>query len=311
MIDNLFTYLPLKIRNILYYRFLYKADFPEILHIESTNACNAECLICAREKMTRAIGFMDFMLFKKIIDECSKYRYFIREIHLHGYGEPLLDKSLFDKISYAKKAGIKKVYFVTNASLLDSETAKRLISSGLDSIKFSFYGATKETYEKIHVGLKYEETENNIRNFINIRQGMKSGKPSVNIQFVPQRDNYAQYQEFLRKWTPVIDKGKGDRIEKFYLHNWIYGRKYNTDKNGRKRLKSCAIPFYIMQILWNGDVVPCVFDFDGKMSLGQVRTKSVRQVWNNEQYRALRAHHSKRAFNRMPLCLGCDQLRGQ
>lgn len=301
-------YLPKKIRLFCYYRLLISPIFPEVIHIENTNACNARCTICAREKMHRPIGFMDINLFKKIIDECSKYR-IVKEVHLHGYGEPLLDKMLIDKIRYAKAKGIKKTYFVTNASFFNTEAVESIISAGLDRIKFSFYGATKDTYEKIHLGLNFEKVEENIRNFFYIREKMKSSRPSVNIQFVPQSVNLKEKTIFLNKWEKLINKKKGDRIEEFYLHNWIYGRGYNPIRRQTHNLKSCAIPFRIVQILWNGDVVPCVFDFNGKMPMGEIKGKDIKEVWNNGKYQALRKTHRNRNYQKAPLCMACDQLR--
>jgi radical SAM protein with 4Fe4S-binding SPASM domain len=309
VINKIFPYLPARIRNVIYYRFLWNIDFPEIVHIENTNACNANCIICSREKLTRPIGVMDFGLFKKIIDECSKYKNLIREIHLHGFGEPLLDKLIFDKVKYAKGKGIKKTYFVTTASLLSSEVTKKIISSGLDRIKFSLYGVTKETYEKIHRGLKYEEVEGNIRNFFYIRKKMNSKKPTVIIQFVPQENNRNENAIFFNRWKEFIDARIGDRVEEFYLHNWVYGRDYNRINLATSNAKSCAIPFHIIQILWDGDVVPCVFDFDGKMPMGEVRTRNIKEIWNGLNYDLLRNYHRQKRFDKLSLCAMCDQLK--
>ena len=258
--------------------------------------------------MIRPVGVMDFDLFKKIINECSEYK-IVREVHLHGFGEPLLDQQLIKKLQYAKKKGIKKTYFVTNASLLNADTAEKLIASGLDKIKFSFYGADKKTYEEIHRGLNFEEVENNIRNFFKIRDKMNSILPSVIIQFIPQATDIEGRNNLFRKWKSFINKKKGDHIEDFYLHNWIYGRDYNRPQKEARSLKSCAIPFKIIQILSDGNVVPCVFDFNGKMTMDQVRTKTIKEVWNNTKYNLLRNNHRQGNFAEIPLCASCDQLR--
>lgn len=308
IINTLFSFLPERIRNIAYYRFLWSVYFPEIIHIENTNACNARCTICAREQMVRPIGFMELDLFKKIIDECSEHD-IVAEVHLHGFGEPLLDPQLINKLQYAKQRNIKKTYFVTNASLLSVDTAEKLIASGLDKIKFSFYGADKETYEAIHCGLNFDEVENNIRNFFKIRDKMGSARPAVTIQFIPQAVDVEGRNNLFRKWKGFINKKYGDRIEDFYLHNWIYGRGYNSPQKKNRSFKSCAIPFKIIQILSNGDVVPCVFDFNGKMTMGQVRTKTIKQVWNSAEYVLLRKNHRLCDFVKIPLCATCDQLR--
>jgi len=67
-------------------------------------------------------------------------------VHLHGFGEPLLDESLPERIRLAKSCGIKHTYLVTNASLLFPETARKIIHAGLDTMKISFYGTDEESY---------------------------------------------------------------------------------------------------------------------------------------------------------------------
>ena len=92
---------------------------------------------------------MDFGLFEKIIKEVSGVR---RKpvTHLHGFGEPLLDTLLAERIALAKACGIKRTYIVTNASLLFPETSRKIISAGLDKMKISFYGTDEESYNSNH-----------------------------------------------------------------------------------------------------------------------------------------------------------------
>ena len=49
-------------------------DFPLVLNIEPTNACNLNCYICPRSRSLRKEGYMDFVLYRRIIDECGSYR---------------------------------------------------------------------------------------------------------------------------------------------------------------------------------------------------------------------------------------------
>ena len=86
--------------------------FPPEVNIENTNVCNAECVMCPREKLTRPYGFMDFSLFEKIVKEISRRRFTTKSIHFHNFGEPLLDKLLPARIRLAKKYGIQHTYFV-------------------------------------------------------------------------------------------------------------------------------------------------------------------------------------------------------
>lgn len=303
----LFSCLPARIRNVCTYRLLLKTDFPEIVHIENTNACNARCMMCPREKMLRDIGFMDFSLFRKIIDECALYSQ-VREVHLHGFGECLLECSLASKVRYAKQKGIKSTYIVTNGSLLRDACARDLILSGLDRIKVSFYGATKSTYEKIHINLDFDEVENNVLDLFKLRNRLRRTNPAVFLQFLPLRENIHERELFFRKWSPIIERDKGDALTEFTLHNYGRGRNYNTFENSNNLKKNCVLPFNSMQILWNGDVVPCCFDFNGDMILTNVKNLTLKQAWDCSSFNKLRLALKKREFNGAPLCGKCDQI---
>src|SRR5215212_10032855 len=80
---------------------------PEIVQIESTNICNAKCVFCPRDEMGRKQGVMDMTLFRKIVDECAALR--IEHVRMHNYGEPFVDRSLVEKVRYAKDRGISQV----------------------------------------------------------------------------------------------------------------------------------------------------------------------------------------------------------
>lgn len=128
-----------------YPHYKYHLPLPTVLMIENTNHCNAECVMCPRGTLSRKRGFMDFGLFEKIIKEVSSVK---RKpvTHLHGFGEPLLDRLVAERIELAKTYGIKCTYIVTNASLLFSETSRKIISAGLDKMKISVYGTDEESY---------------------------------------------------------------------------------------------------------------------------------------------------------------------
>ena len=131
-----------------------KLTNPEV-RIETTNICNATCIMCPREKMDRLEGIMDMDLFKRIVDECKALG--ATSVFLGGFGEPLMDTLIVDRVRYVKQKGLF-CNFISNGSLWDEKLAREFIEAGLDEIRFSFYGQNKETYEEIHRGLNYEIT---------------------------------------------------------------------------------------------------------------------------------------------------------
>ena len=89
--------------------------FPREIWLENTNHCNAACVMCPRELQSRPKGIMDFEMYKRLIDEISEHKDHVKRLHMHNFGEPLLDKKLPERIKYAKSKGIQHVYFVSNA----------------------------------------------------------------------------------------------------------------------------------------------------------------------------------------------------
>ena len=136
---------------------------PHLIWIEPTSTCNLNCIMCDRKAVSqRKVGFMDFELFTKIVDEAASLG--VLQIEMGLGGEPLLHPRLTNMIEYAKNKGLM-VGFNTNANLLDEQKSRALLNSKLDSIIFSVDGASKETYEKIRLKGDYDIVTKNIKTF--------------------------------------------------------------------------------------------------------------------------------------------------
>ncbi len=97
------------------------AHMPIRLWIEATSTCGLSCVMCPNKSLPREQrGFMDFGLFKKIIDEAKG---FVFDVHLLHRGEPLAHPDFFRMIRYAHDAGIV-TRFHTNGTLLTEEKSR-------------------------------------------------------------------------------------------------------------------------------------------------------------------------------------------
>jgi MoaA/NifB/PqqE/SkfB family radical SAM enzyme len=274
--------------------------------IENTNHCNAECVMCPRDTLSRKRGFMDFGLFEKIIKEVSSVK---RKpvTHLHGFGEPLLDKRLAERIELAKSCGITRTYIVSNASLLFPETSRKIISAGLDKMKISFYGTDEESYNNTMKRLDFKVTLQNVKDFLRIRREMKSQTPRLILQYLPNETNNAKTAEFKALWSPLIDSQVGDVLNVASLHNYGGGRAYN--RLGKKIVSVCYFPWTSMSVLWDGRVVTCCMDSNGVQVLGDLNTQSVEEVWNGPVLAEVRNSFGKLDYSKFPVCLSCDWVR--
>jgi radical SAM protein with 4Fe4S-binding SPASM domain len=277
--------------------------FPKRVSIENTNACNARCSICPREKLTRKIQSMDVDTYGKLLDD--SVRAGARKLSLHNFGEPLLDKHLADKIARAKEKGIEETYVVTNASLLTRERSRELIEAGLDRVKISFYGVTREEYENVHVGLDYQETLRNVRDLLEVKRELGGKKPKVTLRYIGPALNFLRFTKQWLKYRKLCSVVPGR------LHNYTTGRDYNPTSDVRRpdSMKSCRyLKRSVVYILVNGDVVPCCYDFNGVLVMGNALEEDIADIWNGEKFQAFRRAHREHDYGRYPICAGCDKL---
>ena len=132
---------------------------PIKLDIENVSRCNYHCTMCSVSEWHKLTRARDMTLdeFKNLIDE----QYGLVEIKLQGLGEPFLSKDFIPMVKYARKKHIW-VRSTTNASLLDrNENYKNIIDADICELQVSIDGATKETFEKIRAGSRFEKVVKN------------------------------------------------------------------------------------------------------------------------------------------------------
>ncbi len=312
---------------------------PTSIQIESTTRCNLKCWMCDSWRWDRRGMTMSFSDFKRIIDQFP----FLISVNLQGMGEPLMDKDIFKKVAYCKSKKIVTL-FSTNATLINENTAKKIIDSGLDYIVISVDGATPETFERIRVGAKFEQVIGNVKKLVAARGELK--KPRIIFNFTATIENIEELPQVVK-----LAKNTGaDGVEavdvyfwgKDYLKKELASKKLGMDIENAKRIineakkeaekmglkflwwgttkklysaedtqlhadpKLCKLPFKSCFITVDGYVTYCKDIMDPRVSnFGNILQQDFKEIWNSPGYRALR-----KAFmeGRLPeLCKGCTR----
>jgi len=278
---------------------------PNLVVIENTSFCNSSCSMCPHSVMRRKQGTMKTDLFRKIIDQCNKFG--VKQVGLHNFGEPLMDKDFIEKVRYATQKKNFCVGTSTNAALMGSEIAKEIILSGLDTINFSIDAFTKSSYEKIRVGLPFEEVIKNVENFIDIRKQLSRKKPEIIVDFIETELNKGEKELFINKW-----KGQVDKVNITTLHAWggSYEGKAGKGKFHSKLLKikrePCRFLWTDMVINWDGRVSACCQDYEAKMVIGDINKNTLQEIWQGKIINDLRKKHLAGKFCEIPLCSRCN-----
>ena len=92
-------------------------------------------------------------------------------------------------------------------------------------------------------------------------------------------------------------------------HNFGDGRSFRNRTDDLAAKHTCGRPENgPLQIQWNGEVVPCCYDYNNKIVLGNAFEQPILEILNNSKYRLLRDIHQYGKFGIFPYCDQCDQL---
>jgi len=221
-------------------------------------------------------------LFHKIIKDGKEFiSYFVPFLN----GEPFVFPRIWEWLDYMEKEEVK-VSLVTNAEKVDTERLAKY--KNILMVYCSVNAATKETHQKIMRGPDFDEVVKNTERLMTMNPPFR-----VRASMVATKDSEHEIEAFKSKW------GRRANIQPF--KNWT-GDIHDPMETTSKR-KPCKLIRRGMTILWDGRVVPCCMDYEGKQILGDVNKNTLREIWDNSEW--FRKEHLKRNFNIIP-CANCN-----
>lgn len=267
---------------------MFVPDLPKRVELELSNSCNLRCTYCPRSHLKNPSGFMDKKLFIKVIDEITEFPETV--LVLHRRGESLLHPEFNALLGYI--AGkFKEVQMATNATLLMPDKFEAIIKA-LTFISFSI--DIPQVFDLTRKPAKYSAVENNIKRFLDHNKGRVRTQVSMVETCQTPKENV---ELFKKIWG-----GKVDRIRIYEEHS--IGGVFGSIRNPRKERKPCIMPFYEMLVYYDGKVGRCNHDWVGE-PMGDLNAETIRQIWLNKRYEALRREHSNLKLTDH-LCAKCD-----
>ncbi len=276
-------------------------SFPQQLVIEVTAGCDQQCIFCGRTYMERPKKTMRREMFCKIVDEVGREGPYT-EVWPTFMGEALLlGERLFDLIRYARQAGCQKITLNSNGNRLTERNIAGLLDCGLDRFIISCDGHTKETYEKIRVGGKFERLYDGANRLVETlrRRGLR--RPLIEMQFSVFDENEHEVEPFRDYW---LARGTVVKVRpKLHWSGFIAGGSQRIPA-GTARVP-CLWAMDTMALHWNGNIVACAIDCDGKYVAGNVEVSTLKEVWNGP-LKWIRELHRQARFKELPqICREC------
>jgi hypothetical protein len=233
-------------------------------------------------------------VWKKIIDDTRglgiTYRPFL-------INEPLSDHRLCEIMRYIRRDDTAKIELNSNGELLKEEKALEILDIGIDAIRFSIDGFSRETFEKSRVGLDFDLTVERTVRFIELSRE-RGGAKKIEVRMIDMPYNRHEQEDYIEFWEKT-----GAETVVTELYNWPWEPGVEAVALPCKKVLS-EMFFYV-----SGKATLCCWDSQERAVIGDVTEDTVLDIWNgaiNRQYRELLAQGRRKEIL---LCSRCDAYK--
>lgn len=290
----------------IYHRYRYDVypikriidDYPPYMQIEPSSICNYRCIFCYQTDTSFSnaksgfMGAMDVELFKQIIDKIENKVDFIS---LASRGEPLACKGVDKMLEYTvgKFLGLK---INTNASLLTEKMAHAILSSGISTVVYSADAADDEMYSKFRVNGVLSKVVANIEQFNKIRATQYPDSKIITRVSGVKVSEEQDMEKMTSFWKDNVDQ--------------VAFVKYNPWENVYESpvndiVEPCSDLWRRMFVWYDGLCNPCDTDYKSTLQVGDVKEKSVTEIWRSAKYEGLRKSHNSQKRGMVEPCKKC------
>src|SRR5712691_9256384 len=222
---------------------------PRTLYLETTNRCDSECQTCIRTFNTlEPPKDLTLAEVQQIVEPFPV----LERVVLHGIGEPLLNKQIFEIVAYLKTKGAM-VLFNSDAISLTQKRAAQLIESGLDEYRVSMDAATRATYAKIRGVDQFERVLRNVGALVTLQQQRGSTTPRVSLWFTTLKANLDELPAFIRLAVQLgvpevnaqrlVFNGYGLAVQEQSLHRHLEEREHHLIREAEALAQQSGIVF--------------------------------------------------------------------
>lgn len=276
------------------------------LNLELCSACNLRCRFCSLDSKLRA-GMMKLETLDRVLEEIrDDGRFDVKRLNLHHSGDVLLHPKFpqfLDRIAREKRdRGARFPYTttLTSATHLAGDKAEALIETGaVDWIRFSVDGGTKETFEEIRVGAKWDEVLGNINAFLDeaARRGKKLRTGIIAVFDRPDPELAPEFRALVARVTNYMPR---------MPHTWVGKRDVHVARKPVQPTGLCAFVLFQSVVLYDGSVTLCCNDLNAQGVIGNIHETSLYEVFRGEKRAEAIAAMRANRRRELRLCGMCE-----
>lgn len=281
---------------------------PFSLHIYPSFYCNFKCGYCLHSLNSSVLKqkgfrrqFMDFDVYRKAVDDAAAQGWKLKAMIFAGHGEPLLHRQIADMIAYAKEKGItERTEIVTNGSLLTHALSDALIAAGLDRLRISLQGVTAEAYRKTSgVSIDFEQFIEQIEYFYQRKTATEVYIKIIDVAMTRPDDK----EKFEKLFQPIADTIAVEYAIPFVPEIDLERLSGKNKQGCTVHATTCSMPFYMLVLYPNGDVLPCCSTEVPKV-FGNVKGSDLGDIWRSRSRTGFLLQQLD-GVQSMPVCCKC------
>jgi radical SAM protein with 4Fe4S-binding SPASM domain len=249
---------------------------------------------------------MTWEVFLEASSQIQAFNKKLKTLFLYGVGEPMCNKKLPDMIRHLKKLEVaEEIAFITNGSLLNHENSIALVDAGLDTLRISLQGMSKEKYKEIcNYKIDFDNLIENIKFFYENkgRTNLYVKIPDISLEEGDEKYFYETFgpisdRMFIEKIVPVFHEISYSKIIKGNATTDIWGNVHGTRM-------VCPICFYTLTVFPNGDVYPCCMESD-PAALGNIKDIPLAEIWNGRRHKSFLKMQAEKKRMSNHVCKHC------
>lgn len=283
-------------------------DFPTHIDIEPVSLCNMRCRMCPTgvHALGREQGKMTWETWSKILGAAKDHDCHLRFI---GWGEPLLHGSLQYMIGLASEFELH-THVNTNGLLMTADKARELCAEGLSSIKFSFQGINRETYNEMRGQDAFDKIMQAIECMVDARGDTEY--PYIAVSTSVTNESEGEIWAFTERLKNVVDHVSIGHTTFDFIELGKAPTKYRelaeqAAQNStvtKKHPDPCPEVFDKLSIHHNGDVVVCCNAYSNEGVIGNVNDTPLKELWRGKVIEEYRERLARKEYSG-PLCEKC------